>query len=222
MVQTIKTHFLKNHTLLANLQQSQLDELDRISRIKELKNNQGLKLDEKKIYLLIEGKLKVSEIDIEGNEIIKEIVSEGGVFGNISHESRTSCEFVQALSYRVLLCVVSATNFEWFLERNPGIAVKFSKTIWNKLRFAENKYANLVLKDARARLVNFFRDWALKEGVHEGKVLTLKNYLTHEEIASLVCTTRVTVTTILNKLRKEGIIRYSKKFIEIPDINALR
>ena len=222
MIQTVKTHYLKNHSLLANLQSSQLDDLNRISRIKELKNGQGLKINDKEIYLLIEGKLKVSEIDIDGNEIIKEIVSEGGVFGNICREHRTSCEFVQAMSYRALLCVVSAANFEWFLERNPSIAVSFSKMVLNKLRFAENKYADLVLKDARERLLAFFKNWALKEGAPEGKKFTLKNYLTHEEIASLICTTRVTVTTILNKLKKEGIIRYTKKFIEIPDINALR
>ena len=126
------------------------------------------------------------------------------------------------MSYRVLLCVVSVANFEWFLERNPSVAVSFSKVVWNKLRFAENKYADLVLKDARERLVIFFKSWALKEGSPEGKKFTLKNYLTHEEIASLICTTRVTVTTILNKLKKEGTIRYTKKFIEIPDINALR
>ncbi|MDX2304863.1 MAG: Crp/Fnr family transcriptional regulator [Microscillaceae bacterium] len=222
MLQTIKSHFLKNHTLLSNLQEPQLEDLHRISRIKELKNGQGIKLNDKEIYLLIEGKLKVSEIDAEGNEIIKEIVSEGGVFGDISRENRASCEFVQALSYRVLLCVIPAANFEWFLERNPSLAVKFSKAVWTKFRLTESKYANLVLKDARARLINFFKEWALKEGIRDGKKFTVKNYLTHEEVASLICTTRVTVTTILNKLRKEGIIRYSKKIIEIPDIQALR
>ena len=56
MIQTIKTHYLKNHSLLANLQSSQLDDLNRISRIKELKNGQGLKINDKEIYLLIEGK----------------------------------------------------------------------------------------------------------------------------------------------------------------------
>ncbi len=212
---------MKNHPLLANLNNKQTQDLQSISRIKELRKNEGLKLNKAEIYLLIEGKVKNSQIDRDGNEIIKEVISEGGIFGEIALHPSPHTEFVEALTYRVLICVIRTRDFEGFLERNPSLAVNFSKTVWAKLRQTEDKYTSLVLKDAKTRLLHFFQDWALREGERDGNRVLLKNYLTHEEIASLICATRVTVTSILNKLKAAGYIRYSKKMIEIPDINAL-
>lgn len=221
MLQTAELYFLKNHTLLANLKENQLNDLHGIIRIKSFKKGTAFRLNSDEVYLLMEGKVKMSEIDQDGQEIIKEIISDGGFFGKLGQEDKNACEMIEVLTYRALVCVISSSSFEWFLEKNPDLAVKFSQTVWNKFRQTENKYANLVLKDARTRLIHFLKDWALKEGKKEGNKITLKNYLTQEEIASLVCATRVTVTSILNALRKEGLIRYSKKHIEIPDIQAL-
>ena len=42
-----------------------------------------------------------------------------------------------------------------------------------------------------------------------------RNFLTHSEIARLTATSRQTVTTKLNKLRRKGIVDYNEKHLKI-------
>jgi CRP/FNR family transcriptional regulator len=56
----------------------------------------------------------------------------------------------------------------------------------------------------------------------ENNQLTVKNYLTHQDLASLTGATRQTVTSILNQLEKENKILYSRSQITIPNVADLR
>jgi CRP/FNR family transcriptional regulator, cyclic AMP receptor protein len=46
-----------------------------------------------------------------------------------------------------------------------------------------------------------------------GNEVRIPNYLTHEEIAQLIGTSRQTVTTLLNSFRDEHVFSYSRKEI---------
>ena len=85
----------------------------------------------------------------------------------------------------------------------------------------KNKYSNLVFKDVKSRLVAFLIDWAKKEGVTSGKEVVLENYLTHKDLANLICASRQTVTELLNELITDQILVYSRKVITIPDFSRL-
>ena len=47
--------------------------------------------------------------------------------------------------------------------------------------------------------------------------LVLRNYLTHQEIASYTGTSRQTVTTVLNELREDKILDFNRKQITIKN-----
>ena len=53
-------------------------------------------------------------------------------------------------------------------------------------------------------------------------VVTIPMYLSHQEIAMVTGTARQTVTTILNQLRSEGLIDFSRAGLTIHDMDALR
>ncbi len=85
----------------------------------------------------------------------------------------------------------------------------------------ENKYANLVFKDVRSRFIGFLKDWSSKEGVVSQNEVVLKNYLTHQDIASLICSTRQTVTSLFNELKENGTLDYSRTEIITKNMAAL-
>ena len=91
----------------------------------------------------------------------------------------------------------------------------------DKLRKLEHRYANLVFKDVKARLKDFLKTWASSEGKDTEEGIMIKNYLTHNEIASLISSSRQTVTTIINELKESGVLTYSRSKIVIPDMAAL-
>ena len=84
-----------------------------------------------------------------------------------------------------------------------------------------NNYSNLVTKDAKSRLSSFLKDWAQREGKFEGNKVVIENYLTQNDIAQIICTSRQTATLLLNELEEKNLIYYNRREIIIDDISKL-
>jgi len=225
MQNEVKYWYLRNYDLFSNLITEQIHDLCSISRFVRMKKGQTIYFandESKRLYFLINGKIKISEVDGLGNEMIKDIILTGDLFGEIPLTNfQVSQEFAEILSSEVILCTFTMDEFEELMHKHPSLALSFSKKMGEKLRKLEHRYANLVFKDVKARLKDFLVDWAGKEGKPEDAGLVIKNYLTHNEIASLISSSRQTVTTLINELKEEGVIVYSRNLITIPNIGAL-
>lgn len=225
MQNEIKYWYLRNYDLFNNLSKDQIHDLSSISKFVRMKKGQTIYFandDSKRLYLLINGKIKISEVDGLGNEMIKDIILTGDLFGEIPITNfQLSQEFAEILSSEVILCTFTMDEFEKLMHKHPSLGLSFSKKMGEKLRKLEHRYANLVFKDVKARLKDFLVNWASKEGKPADDGLRIKNYLTHNEIASLISSSRQTVTTLINELKEEGVIVYSRSLITIPNIGAL-
>ena len=70
-------------------------------------------------------------------------------------------------------------------------------------------------------MIEFIRELAEEKGEGEGPDYNINHFLTHKDMADLIGTTRQTVTTLLNELKTEGIIDFSRRSIYVPNIRAL-
>ncbi|MBK8494596.1 MAG: winged helix-turn-helix domain-containing protein [Chitinophagaceae bacterium] len=61
-----------------------------------------------------------------------------------------------------------------------------------------------------------------RQSFHGDNTAQLDKFLTHEDLAKLIGSSRQTVTTTLNQFEKEGLISISKKHITINDTAALK
>jgi CRP/FNR family transcriptional regulator len=225
MQREVKYWYLRNYNLFSNLTKEQINDLSNISKFTRMKKGQTIYFanDEiKRLYFLINGKIKISEMDHTGNEMIKDIILTGDLFGEISFNAMTlTHEYAEILSSEVILCSFTMDEFEILMEKHPMLCLNFTKKIGDKLRKLEHRYANLVFKDVKDRLKDFLKIWALNEGKDTPEGVFIKNYLTHNEIASLISSSRQTVTTMINELRDEGALSYSRSQIVIPNIGVL-
>ena len=80
-----KSFYLKTFNLASNLTETQINDLCNNFMQKEAKKGQVVyaKGGEKKIFLLISGKLKVSEVKERGEEMIKELILPGDLFSDV-------------------------------------------------------------------------------------------------------------------------------------------
>lgn len=195
-----------------------------ITRFKTAKKGEIIYLasaDEPKVYFLKKGNIKIVETDDDGQEVIKDIIQKGDLFGEISLESnRNSGEQAVALTNDVVICSFLLNDFENLLQNYPGLALSYSKLVGFQLKKVKNSYSNLIFKDARTRLILFLKDWSEKDSRTENGIIQIKNYLTQQEIAQIICTSRQTATQLINDLEQEGIIAYDRKIISIlkPEI----
>ena len=113
------------------------------------------------------------------------------------------------------------SDFEDLLLRNPSLALSYTKFVGLKMKRIRNNYSNLISKDAKTRLHQFLIDWAEKEGKRTGNKVILENYLTQNDIAQIICTSRQTATLLIKELEDKNLIYYARKEIIIDDITKL-
>jgi CRP/FNR family cyclic AMP-dependent transcriptional regulator len=218
---------LRNYDLWCQLSDQEYVDLNVSHHFIEAKKGDYVYFDShhlNKLYFVKDGYIKIGYIDEEGNEIIKEIIKEGEIFGQFALErTNLNGEFAKAYKGNVSLCAFTIEDFEKILKSKPELAVKYSKQVGEKLRRAEYKIMNMLNKDVRSRLLAFFYDLAFKDGYDDStSSFSMDNFLTHDDIAKLIGSARQTVTTFINQLEEEGLIKISRKKIIIPDIKKLR
>lgn len=217
-----KQFYLKNFNLASNFTEVQMSDLCSITLQKESRKGQVVyaKGGEKKIFLLISGKVKLAEINEQGDEMIKEIILSGDLFGDITPVDTINYEYAEVISERASYLSIGYDQFQRLIKLNPTLAVNYLNKVTEKFKRLENRYVNMVTKDVKSRLLYYFREWALSEGKRLGNKVILRNYLTHNDIANLISTSRQTVTVILNELKDAGQINYNRREIEFYNLSV--
>ncbi len=212
-------HYLSQHPLINSLTDFQMQNLEYNSKLKTLKKGEFISLTNhsKNIYLILSGRIKIYEMDEEGNSLIKELLKGGDFFGE-QHDgnSNIQLECAESISEQVIISVINSSVIQEMLEKNYAFSNGYNQVIWKRFKQIEQRYRNLAfLKDTKSRLISLLTEWAKGDGERRGDKIVLETYLTHKDMAGMICSTRVTVTTILNQLRDTGEINYSRGRIEM-------
>jgi CRP/FNR family transcriptional regulator, cyclic AMP receptor protein len=227
MSETNKMLLLRNCRLWSEISEEEYGQLNLVHNFIEAQKGQYIYFEafnHNKLYFLKDGYIKIGYIDEEGKEITKDIIGQGDIFGQVTLEKdNLNGEFAQAYKGDVSLCAFTIDDFQKLLQKRPELALRYSKQVGAKLRHIESRLVNLLNKDVKTRLLNFL--WQLSqhnilENTAEG--ICIPNYLTHEDIANLIGSSRQTVTTMINELNNEQIVSYNRHKICFLDVKKLQ
>jgi CRP-like cAMP-binding protein len=225
MYDELKYWYLRDHKLFWTLSMSQIKQLCIITGFKKANKGEIIYFsnsDVPRIFLLKKGSIKIVAVDEEGNESIKDIIQKGDLFGELTLENDDqSNEYAKVLSDDVVICSFLMSDFENLLLQNPSLALSYTKFVGLKMKRIKNSYANLISKDAKTRLYQFLKDWAEREGKLTDNKVVIENYLTQNDMAQIICTSRQTATQLLNEMETNGLLYYNRKEIIITDITKL-
>ncbi|MBS7786549.1 Crp/Fnr family transcriptional regulator [Flavobacterium sp. CYK-55] len=226
MYEELKYWYLRDHKLFRALSMSQIRQLCIITGYKKAQKGDVIYFGSgelPRIYLLKKGSIKIVALDEDGNEVVKDVIQKGDLFGHLElDDSQEINEYAKALSPEVSICSFLQSDFEHLMLKHPDLALSYTKFVGLKMKRLKNNYNNLMSKDARSRLITFIREWAEREGKpHNGKVY-IENYLTQNDIAQIICTSRQTAVLLLQELESSGLVYYSRKEIIIDDIEKLK
>ncbi|HEX9641060.1 MAG TPA: Crp/Fnr family transcriptional regulator [Candidatus Krumholzibacteria bacterium] len=174
------------------------------------------------LYLVEEGQVKLSRFDERGREIILAILEAGELFGEECLGGRGS-----RLAYAEALCEArvakfSRSEFDKLMHENADLSLAVARQISQHLLAAHARLESLAFSNVPARLA----ETLLRLGEEHGRALPdgevrIDLNLTHQEIASLIASTRETTTTLLGKLRRQGLIRTEARRIILRDVGRL-
>jgi CRP/FNR family transcriptional regulator len=217
---------IRGFDIFQHITDEEYEELDLVHNFLEAASGEYIYFpfqNHNKLYFAKEGFIKLGYIDEQGNEVIKEIIQKGEVFGQLTLEKNNDRdEFAQAYKSAVSLCAFTMEDFLRLLQKKPDMAIAFSFHLGNKLHKVENRLLNILNKDVKSRLVQLLLQLATDNKSIINNKGVIEKFLTHEDLAKLIGSSRQTVTTTLNQFEKQGLITISKKEITINDISAFK
>jgi CRP/FNR family transcriptional regulator len=219
MSEEMKYFYFKNHPLLSTLSEQKLKDTAAVAKFRTVYRGELISYGDgshTRIHFLVKGKVKIMDCSNNTeNELVKDILTEPDIFGDLGLEGRSMDECAEALTANTIICSFPVNDFRRILEENPVMALNYAKKVNSKLQRLENRHADLVFRDTKDRLIRFIKNWARSDGNRIGDKIILNNYLTHSDIAGFIATSRQSVNMLLNELRTSGLLRYNRKQIEL-------
>ena len=175
------------------------------------------------LYCISRGRVKVCSIDdVSGREAVIDIVGAGAIFGESSLYSagvREKC----AIAYeQARLLRIPAGVYREGMAASRELYDYTFRMVGQRLSRAERRVADFALDAIPARLDKLLVDLSERYGRPEAEGVLIDLPLPHREIASIVGSTRESVTVRLNALRRAGIIDFvdRKILIKTPAATA--
>jgi CRP/FNR family cyclic AMP-dependent transcriptional regulator len=175
------------------------------------------------LYCIARGRVKVCSIDdTTGREAVIDIVGPGALFGESSLYSagvREKC----AIAYeQTRLLRIPAGVYREGMAASRELYDYTFRMVGQRLSRAERRVADFALDAIPARLDKLLVDLCERYGRPEAEGTLIDLQLPHREIASIVGSTRESVTVRLNALRRAGIIDFvdRKILIKTPAATA--
>lgn len=172
---------------------------------------------QKTIYLLKEGAVKIGNYTESGEENLKYLINSGTIFGEMALVDGNSNDFAVAVE-NCIVCTLNTNVIQEIMIQNRAFNRGMYKLIGLRLRKVESKLSTIVYKDSFTRIVDFLKAFVQEFGKEVDNTLVVKNFLTNTEIAKLTFTSRQTVNSVLNKLKRENRISYDDKYLRILDL----
>lgn len=217
--------FINNFDLFASLEQDERRQIAELLSRKEVPRYSHIYVagdPSDTIYFLEKGTVKICTHSGDGKEVIKSLIHPKAMFGErglIGEDQRM--DFAQALKEKVVLYTLKVEDVKKLMRDNFGLCSSLMMLFGNQLMNAERKLESLIFKDARTRIIEFIKDSINRRGRRIGYEMLLKHSLTHQDIANITCTSRQTVTLVLNELRKSDLIYFNRGKILVRDMAKL-
>lgn len=166
-----------------------------------------------KVYLVNSGKVKIGYITGEGEEIVMAILSKGEIFGEkaiLGEEKRN--EFAQAIEKNTSICPITSDEMMNLLRKNKEFSLKIYKFIGFRFKKLERRLQLLLFKDSKTRLKEFLKELGDDFG-YINKIsgeIVIKHPYTQKDMASLIGTSRPTLNILLNELKEDGFLLFSR------------
>ncbi len=219
-----KLWYLKQIKLFDGLSWKELRHMQQITKMETCDKGQLLYLpgnSSDAVYLLKKGRVKISRVNDAGREVLLTILEPGEIFGEVGAVTREPREtLVQALE-KSLVCKIRREDFDQYLHKYPHVGGRIIKLMGARLRTIESRIGELVFKSAPARLATVLLNLAETMGQPEDRGIRLQARLTHQNLASLIGTSRETASTLISRFSQRGLLMQDHRHIVILDKDRL-
>ena len=176
------------------------------------------------VYMLCQGKVKLSTCSHDGKIIILEIAEPGNILGLsaaiIGADHETTAEALELCQVNY----VKTSDLLRFMQSKPEAGLNAVRQLSRNYQTAYRQICALGLSDSVSdKLAKLFLGWSSNgNGAENGDAIHIKNFFTHEEMAEMIGASRETVTRALKFFRENDLITLRGSDLIIHDRHRLK
>ncbi len=175
-----------------------------------------------RLYVIVEGKVKLSHTSDDGRENLIAILGPGEIIGELSlFDLGARSSTVTAIAPSKFL-YLSHKDMMNYIDEHPTMAKSMLRELATRLRNTNDQMADLVFSDVPGRVAKALIDLAERFGERTPEGIYVAHDLTQEELAHLVGASRETVNKSLADFTARGWIRLEGRAVLLIQVGRLQ
>jgi CRP/FNR family transcriptional regulator, cyclic AMP receptor protein len=171
------------------------------------------------VYFILEGWVKIRTYNLDGKEITLNVLGKGELFGEMAPLDEVPRSTDVLTLVPTVIGNMPANDFVQLLNNEPKSGIRLAQLMARRLRQV-NRRLRLRESDSVSRVTDILLFLADGQGKAGDQGIEIPN-LPHRELSSLSGLARETVTRVLSKLEKKGLIQRDRDILCIPNVDAL-
>ena len=163
-------------------------------------------------YMVVTGRVKIFKVSVEGKEQILHLFGPGESFGEVSVFTGQGFPADAVTSAQTVLLFFPRLAFSALIQKDPTLALNMLAQLSGRLRHFAGLIEDLSLKEVPGRLAKYLL--YLSGGNGDGEVAL---DVSKGQLASLLGTIPETLSRILARMNRQGLIRLRGAQIQILD-----
>lgn len=203
------TNFLANVPIFSDLDQETLEKISKSGIIQSYKKNSVILSEEDSgsaLFVIADGKVKVSRSSNDEKEVILAILNESDFFGEMSLlDGMARSATVTAIEDSKLF-IIQRSEFLELLKKYPDVSIALLTELTKRLRSSSMKIKALSLKDAEGKVATVLLQLADDIGKIRQGIVEIDHLPFQQELANMAGTSRETISRTLHSFAKKGWI----------------
>jgi CRP/FNR family transcriptional regulator len=216
-----KKRIIAESVLFSGLSDEELDKVVAIAAVKTFARGESIFFegdDGDGFYMVLDGRVKIFKMSLDGKEQILHIFGPGEPFGEVPvfHGQPFPANALALIKSKLLF--FPRREFVALVTGNPSLALNMLAMLSLRLRRFANQIESLSLKEVPGRLAAYLVYLTEEQGSTTQVTLDIPK----GQLASLLGTIPETLSRIFARMTEEGLIRVEGRTIYIDDFAGLQ
>lgn len=211
--------------IFSELDDEIIEELASLGRIREYDKDEIIFLENETgnaMFIILEGKVKVSRVSDDGREVILSILDEADFFGEMALlDGQARSANIIAIE-KSKLFIIQRKDFLDLLAQHPNISVSLLQELTKRIRIADMKIKSLSLKDAEGKVASVILQLADDMGKIRQGAVEIERLPLQQDLANMAGTSRETISRVMNTFKKKGFIELDGNKLKIMDYTKFK
>jgi CRP-like cAMP-binding protein len=172
-------------------------------------------------YLLLTGRLKVTQVTGDGQQVIVRVVHPGELFGFAVALQRSDYPGTATAATDSEVLAWPSELWPQLIEQNGRVAVSAIQTIGRQLEEAHTRIREMSTQQVERRIAHAILRLSLQAGTKEGSGIQIAFPISRQDIAEMTGTTLHTVSRILSAWEAQGLVECGRQKVVLRDIGGL-